>query len=104
MEINSLFNFESEDLEDIELCLKCLYGTRKGSMPMDRDFGIDYVGITDLPMELAQNQLALNIIEQTEKYEPRVAVTEVTFESDVKTGTLRAYVHLEKNEEEDEDE
>ena len=85
--------------EDIIRCLKTLYSTIAGTQPMARDFGID-VSFVGMPAEVIKNQYALEIIEKTEKYEPRVSVSEVTFE--MNNDVLIPTIHLEGVVEEDE--
>lgn len=103
MNINEpIITSEEELAEDITQCLSTLYSTIAGTQPMDRDFGIDskFVG---MPVEVVMNQYALEIIEKTEEYEPRVSVEEVTFTVD--GDTLIPTIHLtraEEGEEEDE--
>ena len=62
--------------------LTTLYSVREGEQPFDRDFGLK-ADFQDLPVNLAQNKFALEVIEKTAKYEPRVTVEQVTF----RTGT-----------------
>ena len=54
--------------------------TPVGTCPLYRDFGIDMTPL-DKPMDVAQNLYAVAAMEAVEKYEPRVRVTEVTFET-----------------------
>lgn len=88
--------------EDIVRCLNTLYSTRSGSQPMCRDFGINYDGVVGAPMEVAKNRLALDIIEKTELYEPRVTITSVDFNFDVENGRLVPIIHVKKAGETDE--
>ena len=92
----------SELDNDIVRCLNTLYSTRAGSQPMRRDFGIDYDGVVGYPLEVAKNKLALEIIEKTETYEPRAAVTSVDFDVDVNNGRLIPIIHVKKAGETDE--
>ena len=92
----------SELDNDIVRCLNTLYSTRAGSQPMRRDFGIDYDGVVGAPLEVAKNKLALEIIEKTETYEPRAAVTSVDFDVDVNNGRLIPIIHVKKAGETDE--
>ena len=97
-EIRLSFNYDCLEVEDIKRCLSTLYSTKEGSQPLDRSFGLNcsFVG---KPIPVAQNELALEIVEKTEKYEPRVTVTEVTYEYDETEGTIYPTVHLEKGDE-----
>ena len=96
------FDFVPEELADIKKCLENLYSTRAGSQPMDRDFGIDYDGIVGLPLEVAKNQLAIEIIDKTERYEPRVVVDSVDCIVDAESGLLMPTIHLVEGEVDDE--
>ena len=60
--------------------LKMLYRIRKGSLPINRDFGIDW-GILSHPVNEVQSDFTLEIMEQTEKYVPEVNVSEVRYEN-----------------------
>lgn len=96
------YDLASKELEDIKKCVENLYATRAGSQPLDREFGIDYDGIVGMPIEVAKNQLALEITEKTERYEPRVAVDSVDFKVDALSGQIIPIVHLVKGEADDE--
>lgn len=96
------YGFASEELEDIKRCIENLYATRVGSQPLDREFGIDYDSVVGLPMEMAKNQLALELMDKTERYEPRVAVDSVNYEIDALSGQMTPKVHLVKGEADDE--
>ncbi len=96
------YDFTSEELEDIKKCVENLYSTRAGSQPLDREFGIDFDSVVGLPLEVAKNQLALEIMEKTERYEPRVAVDTVDFTVNAVSGQLIPTVHLVKGEADDE--
>lgn len=68
-------------LEGLEQEIRTLLSTRKGSVPLDRDFGItwDYV---DLPMPEAMPYMIAEIACQLEKYVPRIRVRDIRFLSD----------------------
>lgn len=102
MAVSIIYGFESEDMEDIKRCVDNLYSTRAGACPLDRDFGIDYDKTVGLPVEVAKNQLALEYVEKTERYEPRVAVDSVEVGVDANSGQLIPTVYLVKGEADDE--
>ncbi|MDR2946278.1 MAG: hypothetical protein LBV79_05995 [Candidatus Adiutrix sp.] len=52
--------------------------TRKGSLPLDRDFGIDF-SIIDRPVNTVLPTYVAEVARQIEKYVPRVQVLSVTF-------------------------
>ena len=99
-------NFEIEmdsENEDILMCLKHLYSTKAGERPLDREFGLnaDFIG---MPMDVAQNEYAIEVIEKTERYEPRVEVEEVEFEYNELQGVMIPKIKIILAEEEEEDE
>lgn len=65
--------------EDILRCLRTLIMTPAGTVPLDRDFGIDN-SLLGYPVDVAQNLLAVEIIQKVMKYEPRASVLEIELE------------------------
>lgn len=65
----------------LEQEIRTLLSTRKGSVPLDRDFGItwDYV---DMPINDAMPYIVAEIGMQLEKYVPRISVKDIAFSSD----------------------
>lgn len=100
--VNIEYDFIDDELEDIDRCLRTLYGTQAGSVPLNRDFGIDYDGIVGLPFETATNMLALEVIAKTERYEPRVEVESVSATFDYKIGKMIPIIKITKREDDDE--
>lgn len=90
--------FSPEEFADVKQCLETLYSIRAGSQPLDRNFGIDYDGVVGYPLNVAQNMLALEIIEKTNIYEPRVEVESVSFKTNT-NGQLIPHVKLKRKEE-----
>ena len=68
------------EAEDIRRCLTTLYSVREGEQPLDRGFGLSW-DFMDQPENIARNLLALEIIKKTKRYEPRVAVEKVEYET-----------------------
>lgn len=62
--------------------IRTIISTPKFSVPLDRNFGIDY-SVLDAPAQVAQAKLAEDIINAIAKYEPRAEVTGITFAADV---------------------
>jgi phage baseplate assembly protein W len=89
--------FSPEEFADIKLCLETLLSVRQGSQPLDRNFGIDLDGVAGYPINVAQNMLALEIIEKVSIYEPRVEVSSVEFESNT-DGQVKPHIHFVKAE------
>ncbi len=92
-EIEIFFHYEgSNEAERREIIrnVRTILTTPVGTCPLYRDFGLE-TAYLDCPMELAQNLFAVAAMEAVERWEPRVSVTGVTFDSDT-NGHLRAKV------------
>lgn len=90
--------FSKEEFEDVKRCLQTLFSVMEGTQPLDREFGIKMHLIVDYPLNVAKNMLALEIYEKVEKYEPRVMVDTIDFET-TEDGQLKARMHFKKKEE-----
>ena len=90
IEIN--FDYSGSEYDDIVRCLNTLYLTPVGTCALDRLFGID-MSILDYPTNVAQSLFSVELIEKTNKYEPRVRVKEVKYT--VKEGQLIPRVVIE---------
>ncbi len=68
-------------LDGLEQEIRMLLATRKGSVPLDRAYGLtwDYV---DLPLPDAMPYMISEIASQLEKYVPRIKVRYIAFKSD----------------------
>lgn len=73
------FDYQGPEIDDITRNLTTLYGTIAGTVPLDRDFGISEEFVS-YPIPVAENMLVLELTEKTALYEPRVEVSEVTFD------------------------
>ena len=85
-------------IDEIVQNVKLILNTPKGSVPLDRDFGIDW-SILDRPVNSIIPKLKAQVIKQIHKYEPRARVKKVTVEeSHIADGELRIKVLLEVKE------
>lgn len=84
-------NDQSEDMKDAIRCQKNLYNIPKGSFPLARDLGLSWEMLNQ-PTPEAENEFAAEVVEQTQKYEPRVVITSCTFEEDPREGLIRAVI------------
>lgn len=75
------------ELEEILQNVRTILTTMKGSVPLDRDFGLDG-SVLDRPVNALRAVLTTNIIEAVEQYEPRVKVTQVSFSGNVDEGVV----------------
>lgn len=87
-----------EDLGNIVECLGMLYGTVRGTFPMNQDFGIDEE-VLDYPLPAAKKMLEIDIRKQTELYEKRVELQDVTFTYDQEKDAIKPYITVSVNEE-----
>lgn len=62
---------DANEAESIGRCLKNLYSTPAGSIPCDRDFGLSWAGLDTIPQDM-EALYGLELMEKTDKYEPRV--------------------------------
>lgn len=89
--INGVYERElrNDILEKCEFLLTLI----KGTIPMNRDIGID-PGIVSQPLYIAQQMYTMSAIETIEKYETRAIVEEVQFETTAGTGNMIPKVRL----------
>lgn len=69
---------EAEILQNVRTILT----TRKGTVPLDRNFGLSQEFL-DRPLPVAQAMLNTDIIDQIRTYEPRAQVISVGFDPDL---------------------
>ena len=92
--IEIVFESSLSKKEAIQRNLTVLYGTRKGEQALDRNFGLDW-SFLDQPLEVAKAMLSAEIITQTNKYVPTVAVSNINFTADM-FGNLTPTVSVEE--------
>lgn len=81
------FSVNGGSRDNILKRLRMLYTTPQGTVPFDREFGID-VSILDEPLNIAQGKLAVEYTKKTRKYEPQAKVKEIMFENDYQNGKV----------------
>lgn len=77
--------------------VRTILTTRRGDVPLDRDFGLTWEHI-DKPVNVAEALMRSEIIDVVERYEPRCRVISVTFPADSQDpqeGVLRPKVIIE---------
>lgn len=85
----------ANELEEIFQNIRTILSTPKGSVPLDRDFGID-LSYLDSPNPVAEAKLTTEIIAAVKRYEPRVSVTAISFTGDM-DGKLKPVVEVRIN-------
>lgn len=94
MQYNYVSKGKISEIQDICRCLDNILSIPSGTIPLARGLGISWAGLSKIPAD-AENDIATEIIEKIERYEPRVAVDEVTFEYD-ENGAVVANIIIEK--------
>lgn len=93
--LDSLRFGETESVQAILRNIAVLLATRKGSVPLYRDFGISWDAL-DKPLPAARSMLISEIREAVERWEPRAAFIGVEFTQDpAQPGTLNPIVEVE---------
>lgn len=70
----------STEVREILQNVRTILSTRKGSVPLDRDFGLTWEHI-DKPLPTAQMMIRSEIVDAVETYEPRARVVSIDFDS-----------------------
>lgn len=91
MELVFATDDRSKEMADAVRCQKNLYNIPKGSFPLNRELGLSWDLLSNATPE-AENQFAAEVVEQTQKYEPRVIITSCTFEEDPREGAVTAVI------------
>lgn len=105
--VESETNDSQAFIEEVRKAISTIITTPAGSIPLDRNFGID-MAFLGYPTDVAKEILAQEVIEKIELYEPRVIVDEIEFTSDASGGIVTVIKIIknddyEKPEDEDED-
>lgn len=102
--IDSTIDFApSTETAEILQNVRTIISTRKGSVPLDRDFGISWEHL-DKPLPVARSLMQADVIDAIEQYEPRAKVLSVEFEGGVEDeleGVLRPRVTINIGDEEE---
>lgn len=92
--------------EDVQQNMAMIFGTVRGTIPFMREFGVD-AGFVDMRLTPEINNIVDEAYEQTEKYEPRATLTDVSLGDADVTGETDIYMQYDiKNDdgEEEDDE
>ena len=79
--------------EEILQNVRTVCTTPKGTVPLDRDFGLDQT-LLDAPIAVAKARYTSEIISVVQRYEPRVKVMRVLYDGDGAEGRLNAKVQV----------
>lgn len=81
------------ELEEIVQNVRMVLSTVKGTVPMDRSFGIS-AGCLDSPQGLARVKAQGEIVESIKRCEPRAKIKSVEYRGDGVNGELEIVVNL----------
>lgn len=70
---------QGAEQEELNRTLTTLFSTRAGSLPGDRDFGIAWDCLDEVP-EVAESLFYLEALKKIERYEPRAEISKIVFE------------------------
>lgn len=70
------FTFASERILELERQITLLLTTPTGTMPLDREFGVNF-DFLDVPSETAKNLYVAEVTQKVAKFIPSVVVEEV---------------------------
>ena len=86
---------EDDAVTNVLQNVKMILSTRKGEIPMMRDFGLS-MDFLDRPIPAAKALLLQEISEAVEQFEPRATVVDISFDAGASTdGVLRPVVTVE---------
>lgn len=86
----------SRNREELTRTLTTLLSTRAGSQPADRDFGISWECLDEIP-EVAESLFSLELTRKVERYEPRVEIRDIDFKYE--QGGVIPYIYFTRKEE-----
>lgn len=90
----------SDDLsetEDLYKQLNNLLSTRKGTIPINRDFGIDW-NVLSQPLDEAESSFVVELMEQIEAYIPELKASEIEFTVEPENGKIIPTITIERSE------
>ena len=93
-----LSNLRMGETETVNAALRniaVMLATRKGSVPLYRDFGLPW-DFVDKPMPVAKAMMVAPVREALERWEPRAALVDIDFKQDLsRPGQLIPIVEVE---------
>lgn len=81
------------EIEEVLQNVMAIILTTKGSVPLDREFGING-NLLDAPIN-SQSKLTTELAEAIKKYEPRARLQGITFGGNMADGELKPTVRIE---------
>lgn len=81
----------TENEKELQRTLATLFSTKAGSQPADREFGISWECLDEVP-EAAENLFYLEAVRKVEKYETRVEIKNIIFQHE--EGVMMPHIYF----------
>ena len=97
LEISGLspnYTYGATGVKEIMQNVRNILATRKGTAPMDREFGLSYEFL-DTPMPGIRAKAEQEIFLQVRKYEPRAEIREIDWYAEILAGKVSPKVKVE---------
>lgn len=101
IDINEVSLMPSTEIEEVLQNVKTILSTVQGTVPLDREFGVDKK-IIDLPISVVEAKITAAIVKAINKFEPRARVWKIKYENterEAMDGNLKPCVDIELIEE-----
>jgi len=85
--------FGTSGVQEVMQNVKLIIMTRKGTQPLDRNFGISY-DFVDSPMPRVRAMIEQEIFMALRRYEPRAVLKQVTWDGDPLSGSVKPNVSI----------
>lgn len=95
------FDEVEEDVEERDAveCLRNITKIPEGTIPLSRDLGLSWAGVSKTAPEL-ENDYATELITKADRFEPRITIDEVDFQYD-SNGMATVTVRVEEAEDDE---
>ena len=92
-DLGEVIIFPKNELEEVIQNVKTIITTLQGSVPLDRDFGIDLT-VIDKPVNVIRPLLVKEIKEKIEQYEPRAKLVSIDWNGEGLQGVITPTVRV----------
>ncbi len=72
---------ETDTVRSILQNIQCILRTRKGTIPLYREFGLE-MAFVDKPLQIARQMMLVDVRENVEEFEPRAQVVDIRCRND----------------------
>ena len=84
----------ANEIEEIVQNVRMIISTLKGTVPMDREFGLNGA-LLDEPISATQAKMTASIAAAIKKFEPRARLAGVSYDGQLSDGELKMTVQIE---------